>query len=327
MPGFTMQTPERKPPVGVVFDSSIEDSIDQVLALAMVLVYDSKREARLSSLSVSRNNLKLAAFCELMGRFYSGEQPGEPATSRTAVAIGMSEAGTTGTTVQPMVASVLGRTASNGKPLYPRSLDKLNDTADPVALIRNALSAQQDQNAAVILAGPPVNLIGLLALPGSRQLIQKKARSLVIASPFEDVAGFSKLLAEWPGPVVSAGDINESVGFPGNSIEQDFTWATNHPVVDAYRSARGMPYDAPASALAAVLHAVHPDTNHFKLSEPGVMTVLSGGRTQFSPNPQGRHRQLIITPEQKDGVVQIFRQIVSSKPPEPRRPGPRGGQP
>ena len=46
----------------------------------------------------------------------------------------------------------------------------LNDTADPVAVIRNGLSAQIDQNGAVVLAGPPVNLLGVIARPDGRDL-------------------------------------------------------------------------------------------------------------------------------------------------------------
>ena len=46
-----------------------------------------------------------------------------------------------------------------------------------------------------------------------------------------------------------------------------------------------MPYDAPAPALAAVLYAVHPDDGYFTLSEPGTISVLDDGRTQFTPGP------------------------------------------
>src|SRR5262249_33524778 len=46
------------------------DEIGQVLALTLLLSYDAKREIRMSSLSVSRNNLKIAAFCDLISRFF-----------------------------------------------------------------------------------------------------------------------------------------------------------------------------------------------------------------------------------------------------------------
>jgi len=288
-----MQAPERKAPPAIVFDSSIEDGIGQVLALAQLLSYQSRQEVRVTSLSVSRNNLKTAAFCDLMCRFFGA-----------SLSIGMSVEGTPETSVPPMLSNVLGKQSPEGKPAYNRVVERLNETADPVALIRNALTAQQDQNTVVVLAGPSVNLLGLLALPEGKQLIQKKVRTLVLTAPVD-----SRLLAEWPGPaIVVAEELGQSLSCPASSIEQDFSWTTNHPLVDAYRSAKEMPYDAPASAMAAVLYAAHPDEGYFKLSEP-----------------QGKQRQLFADASQKERVIQAYRQAVSTKPPERR--GGRGAQP
>lgn len=293
-----MQAPERKAPTAIVFDSSIEDGIGQVLALAQLLSYQSRQEVRVTSLSVSRNNLKTAAFCDLMGRFFGA-----------SLSIGMAVNGTSSSSVPPMLSTVLGKQTPEGKPAYNRVVEKLNDTADPVALIRNALTSQQDQNSVVILAGPPVNLLGLLTLPEGKQLIQKKVRTLVVAASSQDAAGLAKLLAEWPSPVVSApDDVGQALPFPAIGIEEDFAWAANHPLVDAYRAAKTMPYDAPAVAMAAVLYAAHPEGNYFKLSDTG------------------KQRQLIVDDAQKDRVIQAYRQAVSAKPPEPRR-GARGAQP
>jgi hypothetical protein len=309
-----MQAAARRPTPAIVFDSSIEGSIGQVLALSMLLVYESKREARLTSLTVSRNNLKLAAFCDLMGRFH-----GAP------LSIGMFDKSATGTNLPPMIANVLTRQTPDGKLAYARVVERHNDTADPVALIRNALSAQQDQNSVVVLSGPPTNLLGTLALPGNKQLIQRKVRTLILAGPYEDAASFAKLLADWPSPIVFVGD-DLALRFPAEAIETDFKWAANHPLVDAYRAAGTMPYDATATAMAAALYAARPEEAHFKLSEPGVLTVLSNGSTQFRSNSSGRHRQLLLDAAQTDRVVQVLRSVVSSRPPEPRR-GARGPQP
>jgi hypothetical protein len=279
-----MQAQERKPVTAVLFDSSIEDEIGQVLALTLLLSYNAKGEIRLSSLSVSRNNLKLAAFCDLMSRFFL-----------VSSAIGMAANGPSTTSVPPMIQAVLTKRSD------ARTISQLNDTADPVALIRNALTAQPDQNSVVVLSGPPVNLLGLLALPGSKQLIQKKVRTLVIAAPTQDAEGMKKLFAEWPGSVIVAGeDLGQSLRFPGECIEKDFGWATNHPLVDAYRAAKTMPYDASATAMAAVLYAAHPENSFFKLSE----------------------RQLALNPEYIGRIIQTCREVVSAKP-EPRR-GARG---
>jgi len=294
-----MQAQERKPISAVLFDSSIEDEIGQVLALTLLLSYDAKRETRMSSLSVSRNNLKIAAFCDLMSRFFLVSSP-----------IGMAASGPSTTNLPPMIQSVLTKRTENDKPAYVRTISQMNDTADPVALIRNALTAQPDQNSVVVLSGPPVNLLGLLALPESKQLIQKKVRALVIAAPLQDADGMKKLFAEWPGSVIVAGeDLGQSLRFPGECVEKDFGWATNHPLVDAYRAAGTMPYDASATAMAAVLYAVHPEENFFKLSDAGA---------------QGKQRQLAANPEQTDRVIQTYREVISAKP-EPRRGG-RGQQ-
>jgi hypothetical protein len=267
----------------LLFDSPIDDGIGQVLALTMLLGYEVRREARLTSLSVSRNNLRTAAFCDLMVRFFGASHP-----------VGMAEQGAAETGVAPMLSAVLDRKTTEGKLLYPRKISGFNETADPVALIRNALTAQPDQNSTMILSGPPVNLLGLLALPEGKPLVQKKVRTLVVAGPSNSMS------AEWSSPVVFAGeDLGQALKFPSESIEQDFAWATNHPLLDAYRAANVMPYDAGSSAMAAVLYAVHPDEGYFKVSG----------------------QQLVADPDQKDRIVQAYRQAVSAKPPEPKRGG------
>jgi hypothetical protein len=279
-----MRQERRQSPV-VVFDTSL-DGIGHVLALAMAAAMQSKGEIRMTSLSVSRNNLKAASFCELMERFYG-----------VSLSVGMWEKGTAETTLPPMMSAVLA------KPTYNRTIEKLTDTADPVALIRNALTAQQDGLITVVTAGSPVNLLGLLALPEGAQLVQKKVRTLIIAGTAD-----AKLLEQWPSPVVIVGEgVGRSLAFPAASIEQDFAWAPNHPLVDAYRAAETMPYDAPSAAMAALYYAAHPEDKGF---------IVAGA---------GKQKQLAFDAEQRDRVIQVFRQTISAKPPEPRGRG-RGGQ-
>src|SRR5262245_2649541 len=134
-----MQNPERKQPPAVIFDSSLQDDIGQVLALALLLGFQARQEVRITALSVSANNLKTASFCDLMARFY-GANP----------SIGMAVNAAPSSGVSPMVSAALAKTTPEGKPVYNRTVEKLNDTADPVALIRNALTAQQDQNSVVV---------------------------------------------------------------------------------------------------------------------------------------------------------------------------------
>src|SRR4029077_3771469 len=96
-----------------------------------------------------------------------------------------------------------------------------------------------------------------------------------------------------------------------------------HPVADAYRGFKPMPFDAPAPALAAILYAAHPTEGDFKLSEPGTITVSEDGRTQFQPAAEGTHRYLLADPAQADRVIARYKELVSAKPAPP--PGRRGG--
>ena len=326
---------QKKPPLAVLFDSSLDGDIDQVLALAMLFGVAGRQQARVASLSTSRFSLRTARFLDLVARFYAGDQPGA-AVSRNAQAIGMSTTGTETDSVPSMLEAALVKAGADGKPVYLATLPTLNDTADPVALIRNALSAQVDRNAAVVLAGRPANLLGLIAQPDGRAWATRKASVLAIAGGrFDggppdpvvraDVAGFRKLLADWPTLVVMAGaELGEALPFPGASVETSFAWAAHHPVIDAYRAFRAVPYDAPSRALAAMLYAVSPNDRYFELSEPGTITVTDDGRTRFTPSPSGLHRYLIARTDQKERVLQTYVQLVSAQPPP--RPG-RGGKP
>jgi inosine-uridine nucleoside N-ribohydrolase len=325
-----MQFPGRgRPSVGIVFDCDMGNSIDDVLALAMLYVYDNKGDIRVVSVSTSKPNLKSAAFCEVMGQFYSGAVSGAFGGRGRTLPVGMAVKSKMEDDT-PMLLAPLGRKTGDGKPLYNHGIEKLTDTAETPALIRNALTAQYDQNAIVVLTGPATNLAQVLDLPGVKELIRAKVKFLSAmggAYPSgepefnikADIPAAKKLFAEWPTPIVASGfEVGEKLLFPAASIEKDFAWTPNHPVVDAYRAYDKMPYDTPAWDMTAVLHGVKPDDGFFKLSDPGRIEVLDDGRTKFTPAPDGHHRYLILDPAQKDKIVTTFTQVASTKP-EPRQ--------
>src|SRR5262249_10919522 len=149
------------------------------------------------------------------------------------------------------------------------------------------------------------NLVKILDLPGVKQLVAHKVRYLAIACGAypdgepelnikADIPAARKLFAEWPTPIIAAGrEVGEALRYPAASIERDFAWSPAHPIVDAYRAYRPMPYDASAPAMAAVLHAIRPKEEYFRLSSAGIIAVLDDGRAKFTPSGQGQHRYLI----------------------------------
>ena len=312
-----MQFPgQGKPPVGIIFDSDMGNRIDTALAMALLYGLDGKNEARVVSVSVSKSNLKSAALCEAIGRFYAGAVNGGFASVGRSLPVGMADDGRMADDT-PMF-SVLAKKDDKGAPVYPHGIHSLVDTAEVPALIRNAFTSQQDNNAIVVLAGPATNLTRALALPNVKDLVKSKIRYLVIsggAFPGSDIAAAKTLLADWPGPVVYASpEAGSSLLYPADSIEKDFAWSPNHPVADAYRAYKPMPYDAPSWDMTAVLYAIRPQENYFKLSEPGTMTVGDDGRAKFTPSPKGLHRHLIADPAQKEKIVKAYIEIASAKP-------------
>jgi inosine-uridine nucleoside N-ribohydrolase len=324
-----MQRGPGVPPVGIVFDSDLGNQIEDVLALALLYGLDGKGECRVVATTVSKPNLKSAALSEVIARFYAGEVSAAFNASGRTLPVGLA---TTGAHKEdtPML-SVLGKRTAEGKPAYIHGIERVADTAEPVDVLRNALSAQQPGNAIVVVTGPASNLAGLLRFPYAATLIMERTRLLVVAAGafpegkaesgvLADIPAAKKLFAEWPGPIVAVGsEIGDGVLFPGEAIEKDFAWSGAHPVADAYRANRPMPYDASTTAMAAVLYAVRAGNPPYKLSPPGTIGVLEDGRTKFTPSAAGKHRFLMVDPAQKSAIQQTYVEIASAKP-APRAP-------
>ena len=326
-----------RPPIGIAFDGDLGNRVDALLAVAMLNGFAAKTEARRISLSVSQPSLTSAQLADVVASFYRGRPVGGFGGGVGAISegmIGMPE-GSAPADDKPVLGATLSKKTAEGTPLYTSTISGLVNTAESSVLIRNLLLAQHDGNAAIVLAGPATGLVRILGLYRSGPQVAAKCKHLVVAagsfpagqpepSIRSDVPAARKLFAEWPTPVVAVGaEVGEALPYPGSSIEKDFAWSPAHPVADAYRALEPMPYDAPASALAAVLQAVHPDAGYFTLSEPGTISVLDDGRTRFTPGADGRHRYVIVDPAQKERVLSLYTAMVSA-PPAPR-PGRRGG--
>jgi inosine-uridine nucleoside N-ribohydrolase len=316
-----------KPPVGIIFDSDMGTSIDGALALALLYGFDGKNEARVVSISVSRSNLSSAAFCEVVGRFYAGAVDGAFFAGGFGRNLPVGLAVNSKMKDETRMLSVpLARMNAEGKSVYAHGIHKLNDTAEVPALLRNAFTSQHDQNSIAILTGPATNFAQVLDLPGVKDLLSRKCRYLSMTGGAfpdgkpevnikSDIPAARKLFAEWPTPIVVSGyEIGEALPFPAASIEKDFAWSPAHPVVDAYKAFKPMPYDAPTWDMSAVLYGIRPQEGDFKLSDPGIITVLDDGRTKFTPSAQGKHRYLILDPAQKDRIIKVYTELASAKP-------------
>jgi hypothetical protein len=176
--------------------------------------------------------------------------------------------------------------------------------------------------AVVVLSAPATYLAKSLDLLGTKDIYKARVKRLAIVDagvPQQDVPTIRKVLAEWPTPIFFCGkEVGEALPFPGTSIDKDFAWAPAHPVADAYRAHKAMPYDAPSYDLAAAHYAVHPDSGFFQLLDAGTVSVGDDGRMKFSVGG-GDVRSLTVDPSKKDQIIQAFVAIASAKPPEPQQ--------
>jgi hypothetical protein len=310
----------RKQAPGIVYDSDLGGAIDTVLALALLHGFEGKTEARIAGLTIGNPSLKSAQLCDVIEKFYASAITGLAATFFTGAPIGLTTSG------QAAAATPIATALLANKDVYTTRIRNLNDTAVPEVLIRNALTAQNDGSATVVLAGPATNLVRLLDMTGVPDLIQSKVRLLVFAGGkfptgepdpalLADLPAARRLFAEWPTAIVAAGrEIGAALPFPGACIETDFAYAPAHPIAAAYRAWQPMPYNAPATAMAAVLYAARPKETYFKLSGPGAIGIGDDGRAAFHASSGGKHRYLIADPSRQEEILKIYTTLASAKP-------------
>jgi hypothetical protein len=320
---------------GVIFDSDMGANIDAAIALAVL--YGSASKVKLIGITTSNPGLEAAAFADVMARFYTTGGKLNTTPAHYHFPIGYAGDGKSGT---GMLSKALALKAPDGSSVFGVNVTTLNDTAEVGITVRNALTSQKDGEAVLVVAGPATNLIRSMAMRGTMDLIAAKVGVLVLAAGDfsgtgtdprikSDIAGARKLFAEWPSPIVVVGrEVGAAVPFPRASIASDYTWAPAHPVVEAYKAYKPLPYDANSQAIIAALYAADPKDDLFRLSEPGRIEVSDDGRTKFVPTAAGKSRYILpgSDPEWESRAVKAFTTLASAKPAAPMGRGPRPQQ-
>src|SRR4051812_34443308 len=282
-------------PTPVIFDTDMGNDVDDALALAMLHALESRGEGRLIAVTITKDNPWSAVYVDLVNTFYG----------RAHIPVGMVKGGVTPENAS-MIQVPSERRRANGMWTYPRRLASGAEAPEALAVLRRVLAAEKDGSVVIVQVGFSTNLARLLDSPADVDLIQRKVKLLsVMAGNFvqpkpefnvqKDAASARKLFEQWPTPIVASGfEIGEKLLFPAARIEHDFGWTENHPVVDAYRNYKKMPYDRQTWDLTAVLYGVRPGGDYFALSPMGKISSDAEGRTQFTAGPAGRHRYLVL---------------------------------
>ena len=163
------------------------------------------------------------------------------------------------------------------------------------------------------LAAKKVRLLSVMAGAFSEDLQKRRFREYNVVT---DVPAAQKVLGQWPTPIVASGfEIGRAILYPVVSIRQDYRYVSHHPVAEAYGYYRGLEHDQPTFDLTSVLYAVRPERGYFDLSPPGWIRVEDDGFTRFEPDPNGKHRYLIVSAEQ---IVRVREALcwLCSEPPQ-----------
>jgi hypothetical protein len=149
-----------------------------------------------------------------------------------------------------------------------------------------------------------------------KELFAARVKHLVIVDRGEaqsDVPSLRKVLREWPSPVVLCGkEVGESLAFPAASLASGVAWSGAHPVVDAYRSYKAMPYDAPSHDLAAMHYVARPESGFFALAA-GTVTVSGAGRLTFTPGG-GTAASLSVEPAMREALLRDLIAVATANP-------------
>ena len=299
-------------PVRVIFDTDMGNDVDDALALAMLHALEKRHECRLVAVTLTKDNRWAAPFVDLVNTFYR----------RAYIPVGAIRNGKTPGDSK-MLLDPCRRKAADGSWLYPRRIDSGTETPDSVELLKRVLNEQPDGAVVVIQVGFSTNLARLIASPGGKPLVARKVRLLsAMAGNFQeakpeynvqqDIPSAKVVFQQWPSPVVFSGwEIGAQLLFPATAVEQGFAWAPFHPVADAYRAYKKMPYDRPSWDLTSVLYAVRPSGRYFSLSPAGRVLVDERGVTRFREEPGGPHRYLILDPAQKARTLEALVELAT----------------
>ncbi len=309
-------------PVKLIFDTDMGNDVDDLMALCMIHNLQKRGACELLAVTITKDHPQAAAFVDAVNTLY-----GYPDTPIGVVRDGAAkEAG--------KFNLLADEKNADGSLRYPHDLKSGADAPEAVDLIKKALAAQPDGSVAIAQVGFFTNLARLLDDPEGKALVARKVKVLsIMAGAFQtvhwdtrhleynvklDVPAAQKLASQWPTPVVWSGyEIGVAAAFPHVVIEQDLNYIGHHPLKEAYYLYNPPPHDRPTWDPTAVLYALQPDRGYFDLSPPGRITVEADAATLFRPTKdgKGRHRFLVMSPEQTARVREAIVQLSVEPPP------------
>ena len=311
--------------MSVIFETDMGNDVDDALAIDMLYKYHRSKKINLMAVMLNKEGEYPPRFIDLLNRWYGCKRIPIGVTSR--------KDNSTMSHVKNFTEVVSNMKDKKGRPLYKQLPQGYDDWKDAVILHRELLSKADDKSVTIISVGFSNNLAALLESPGDdfsslngRELVAKKVNRLVVMAGHmenpkyrefnvvNDVPSCQKVYNEWPTAIyTSPFELGEHILYPAQSIENDFSWTKNHPIVDAYKCYLPNMEDRPTWDLTAVLYAIDPG-QMFNISPAGRIQVKNKGETIFTPDASGSHYYIYTTAEQRKQILDYFVNLITKKP-------------
>lgn len=306
----------------VIFDTDMGNDIDDALALDMLYKYADQNRINILAIMNNKSSDYSTRFLDMMNTWYGHRK----------VPIGRLEKGVYINDYVDYSKNMVEYNDSTK--LYSYSIKDHSKLLEAHELYRKILAKQKDQSVVIISVGFSTNLDRLLksnpdkysALSGL-ELVRKKVKYLsIMAGSFgdkkraefnviHDIPASKHVIENWPsGLILSPFEVGPKVMYPAKSIENDFKWVTNHPLVDAYKRYRPFPYNRPTWDLTSVYYAVEQKDNLLDISNAGKLTVDDKGFTFFKEDPSGQHYVLSIKESNAKLLKSYFVDLIKQKP-------------
>lgn len=312
----------------VIFETDIGNDVDDALALDMLYKYVEWGQVDLLAVMINKDAPAPAEYMDIMNTWYG----------HTDIPVGIVRDGSDDPWGQ-YAQKVVDLKNEDGTPMFARSRESYDDLPDAHILYRQILAKQPDASVVIATVGFSTNLARLLDTPADeyspltgKELVAKKVKLLSAMAGniselehheynvVKDLPAAIKVFAEWPTEiVVSPFEVGRAIKYPGESIENDFTWDPKHPMVEAYKAYLPMPYDRPTWDLTSVLYAVEGDS-WFTMSEPGRIEITSEGSSVFTPCPDGNVRYMKVDDAQSAAILARFKEVITSQPKARQQP-------
>jgi inosine-uridine nucleoside N-ribohydrolase len=311
-------------PVKIIFETDMGNDVDDAMALDMLYKYIDMDKIDLLGIMLNKNGEPSAQFVDIMNNWY-----GYP-----DIPVGVVRNGADSEHDAVNYAKcVVDMKDENGESVFEHSGKDYSKLPEAHKLYREILSNQPDSSVVVVSVGFSTNLARLLDSPGDefsplsgKELVAKKVKYLSnMAACFnnpdlheynvaKDIAAAKKVFEEWPTTIITSPfEVGIQINYPATSIENDFSWAPMHPMVEAYKCYLEMPYDRPTWDLTSVLYAAE-GSSFFDVSPTGNIKISENASSSFETDSNGKHQYLSVDSIQAENIKQHFIELISSKP-------------